>query len=166
MTTDTLPAITGAEFRAMREYLGLSLAWMARHVMCDQRRLLRMEMDQEDIPSKFASQIDDLYEETAEITRQLTAKYKLMVDGRSAGDTILPVYRSDDEYRADRKRKIDHGARFTAQWHRMVAQRVADVVPGVVLAYREPAVRKPKPWEKDRDGSVHAGSQAGARHAG
>jgi hypothetical protein len=143
-----LPDMTAAELRCSREYLGLTQGWMARYLMCDNRRLLRMEMGQEDIPERFVTKVDGLYESTAEVVKDLVSKYRAMVDGRSEGEAELAIYRSDDSYRADRKRKVDYGGKFTAQWHRMVAQRVADAVPGVVLVYKDPMPRKPKPWER------------------
>lgn len=149
VTNDT-PAMTGAEMRCTREFLGLSLGWMSKYLMCDNRRLLRMEMDREDIPNRFAGKVDDLYEETAKIVDDLADKYRAMVEGRESGEAKLAVYRNDEEYVRDAKRKIDPAGKFHAYWHRMVAQRVAESVPGVILVYREPAVRKPKPWERDK----------------
>ena len=148
--TETLPAITGAEFRSMREYLGLSQGWMARYLMCDGRRLSRMENGGEDIPNRFAGRLDDVYEETAQVVSVLVAKYQDLLKTRSSGEATLSVYRTDEEYRSDPKRKLDNGGKFSASWHRMVAQRVADAVPGVVLVYKEAILRKPRPWENGK----------------
>ena len=144
-----LPDMTGAELRCSREHLGLTQGWMARYLMCDNRRLLRMEMGQEDIPEKFVRRVDELYEETNKVVAELVSKYNEMVTGRGDAEAEFAVYRNDDSYWGDRKRKVDYGGKFTAAWHRMVAQRVADAVPGVVLVYKDPVVRKPKPWERD-----------------
>jgi hypothetical protein len=148
--TEKLPSMTGAELRCSREFLGLTQGWMARYLMCDSRRLLRMENEQEDIPEKFVEAVDALYEETNTCVRALISKYRAMTEGRNAGEAEFVIYRHDDTYQRDRKRKVDYRGKFTAQWHRMVAQRVADAVPGVVLVYKEPVIRKPKPWERDK----------------
>jgi hypothetical protein len=147
--TDVTPVMTGAEMKSAREFLGLSLAWMSRYLMCDQRRLLRMEMDKEPIPNRLAGKLDDLYEATGQIVADLISKYQALTEERASGEALFQVYRNDDEYQRDSKRKVDHHNHYNALWYRMVAQRVADAVPGVVLVSREAPVRhKPPKWEQ------------------
>jgi hypothetical protein len=147
--TEEVPPMTGAEMKASREFMGLSLAWMSRYLMCDQRRLLRMEMGKEPIPNRLAGKFDDLYEATGQVVADLIHKYSALIEERASGEATLPVYRNDDEYQRDGKRKVDPTGQYGALWYRMVAQRVADAVPGVVLVYREPTGRhKPPKWEQ------------------
>jgi ribosome-binding protein aMBF1 (putative translation factor) len=141
-----LPVMTGAELKSAREYLGLSWSWLAEYLACDQRRLQRMELDQELVPSAIAGAVDDLYEETADQVRRLTEKYR---DKVNKGEQVtLTTYRTDTEY----QRALKH-ARFQARWHRMVAQRVADALPGLVLVYGEQHRVNRRPWERQREPS-------------
>jgi hypothetical protein len=144
--TETLPPMTGAELKCTREYLGLSTSWLAEHLACDERRLQRMELDQEEINNAIASAVDDLYEETADTVRRLTDKYRAMREHRGVDAVEFPVYRNDSEYYRAHKH-----ARFPVRWHRQVAARVADRLPGLVLSYSEPyRVNKP-PWKRENE---------------
>jgi len=139
--------MTGAELKCTREYLGLSTSWLAEHLACDERRLQRMELDQEEVNTAIAGAVDDLYEETADTVRRLTDKYRELMEHHPEG-VKFPVYRSDGEY----YRALKH-ARFPVRWHRQVAARVVDKLPGLVLSYAEPyRVNKP-PWKRDRQAS-------------
>lgn len=141
--TQTLPPMTGAELKCTREYLGLSTSWLAEFLSCDERRLQRMELDQEEINNSIASAVDDLYEETADTVRRLTDKYSAQLKHKEDGNVEFPVYRSDSEYNRAHKH-----ARFPVRWHRQVAARVAEAVPGLMLSYAEPyRVNKP-PWKR------------------
>ena len=139
-----LPVMTGAELKAAREYLGLSWSWTAEYLQCDERRLQRMEVDQEVVPAAIAGAIDDLYEETADYVRRMIDKYRSQVEARGDGVTFA-TYRSDTEYQKANK----HG-RFQARWHRMAAQRIVDAVPGVILVYEEPHRVNRRPWLGDK----------------
>jgi hypothetical protein len=141
-----LPVMTGAELKALREYLGLSWSWLAEYLQCDERRLQRMEVDQELVPNAIAGAVEDLYDETDDFVRRMVDKYREKV--KAHGDGVeFPTYRSDGEYLRANK----HG-RFQARWHRMVAQRVADAVPGVVLVYQTRHRVNRRPWEGDGGG--------------
>jgi hypothetical protein len=142
-------AISGAEFKCMREFLGLDLGWMARDMLADKRRLLRMEKDEEDVPERYEDHLDAIYDETKRIVDTLIEKYRDLIATRKSGEAEFIVYRSDDDYWRDSKRTVDNGGRFHAEWHRRIAQRVSDAVPGVRPVYRNVPPRKPKPWELD-----------------
>jgi hypothetical protein len=135
--------MTGAELKCTREYLGLSTSWLAEHLVCDERRLQRMELDQEEINTAIAGAVDDLYEETADAVRRLVDKYRALMEHRGDEEVRLPVYRSDAEY----NRSFKH-ARFPVRWHRQVAARVAEALPGLVLAYEYPYRVNTPPWKR------------------
>lgn len=137
-----LPVMTGAELKALREYLGLSWSWLAEYLQCDERRLQRMELDQELVPNAIAGAVEDLYDETSDFVDRMVDKYRQKVEAHGDG-VEFPTYRTDGEYQRANK----HG-RFQARWHRMVAQRVADAVPGVVLVYQEPGRVNRRPWDR------------------
>jgi hypothetical protein len=132
--------MSGPELKSMREYLGLTTTWLAAFVSIGERRIQRMEVGQEEIiPDEIAGPLDDIYEETNEMVDRLVGKYKRLLETR---DTVeFPVYRDDGEYR-----RANPAARYPARWHRMVARRLADAAPGVVLVYKEPYRVDRRPW--------------------
>ena len=73
MATPTLPATTGAEMQVTREFLALSRGRLANHLVLNERRMLRMEAGQEQIPQVIVSTLDDIYEETKDEVQRLTA---------------------------------------------------------------------------------------------
>lgn len=139
------PLMTGAELKAAREYLGLSASWLAEFAVCDERRVQRMELDQELVAESVVNAVEKVFDETDEMVTRLTDKYGLLTKNNPGKTITMPVYRSDAEYLKAHK----HG-RFQARWHRMVAQRVALVVPGLVLAYEKPYRVNQRPWERDK----------------
>jgi hypothetical protein len=155
--------MTGAELKAAREYLGLSLGWMTEYLGMgagdankppNTRRLERMEVGQENVPNAIAGAVEDLLDETDDTVRRMATKYREKV--KAHGDGVeLPTYRSDKEYLRANK----HG-RFQARWHRMMAQRVAEAVPGVVLVYPEGFRVNPRPWDRDSGGRRNQPHQA------
>jgi hypothetical protein len=143
---DEAVPMTGSEMLCTREFLGLTKAWLAEYLAMDERRMRRMELGQEQsMPLKVCNLLDEIYVETEKMVDQLTTKYRLLAKTRE--EIEFPVYRNDVEYR----RAHPH-SRYPASWHRMVAARVADAVPEVILVYKEPyRVDRPR-WEgKDKD---------------
>jgi hypothetical protein len=138
-----VPPMTPAELKCIREFLGLTTSWMAEHVSCDERRLLRMEIGKAPIPDAIADAVDDLYADTAAQVDRLTTKYKAQLDLKE-GPVVMPVYRNDDEYEDAFKH-----ARFPVRWHRLVAMRVADRLPALQLDYAIKVKRKLPPWERE-----------------
>jgi hypothetical protein len=151
----TLPVMTGAELKAMREYLGLSPLWLAGYLARGDdlgkkwrenmaRRIQRMELDQEKIPEELADDMDEIYEQTEKLVATLVANYRPDVEQGTAAP-MLATYRSDEEYWRDRD-----ATEFPARWHRMVAQRVADALPGLALVYQAHYRVNRRPWEEAR----------------
>jgi len=134
--------MTAAELKCTREYLGLSTSWLAEHVACDERRLQRMELGQEETPEPVALAVATLYSETLDVVDRLTQKYKTQLN-LSDDEVTMPVYRSDMEY----ARAVKH-PRFPVRWHRQVAARVADRLPALQLDYSEPYRVNQPPWKR------------------
>jgi hypothetical protein len=127
VATPTLPAMTGAEMQVTREFLALSRGRLANHLVLNERRMLRMEAGQEQIPQVIVSTLDDIYEETKDEVQRLTAEYRRKV--KASGDNVtIRTYRSDKEYWAA-------GGKYPSRWHRMVCGRLLGAVPGLVLVY-------------------------------
>lgn len=124
----------------MREFLGLTTEWLADYAGVNERRLARMEVGREEvIPDPVLDAIEELYEDTEAVVERYIQKYALLMQSREFIE--FPVYRTDAEYHAAHKT-----ARHPARWHRAVARRVADAVPGVVLAYKVPGRVDKRPW--------------------
>lgn len=132
---EELPAMTGAELQATREFLGLSRGWLANKLQINERRIMRMDADQEPIPMAVVSLLDEVAVDTKTLVNDLTAKYRRLV--KSSGDTagvFLRTYRTDEIYAAH-----DPDSVYPSRWHRMVAARVCEAVPGLIMSY----------WDKD-----------------
>lgn len=142
-TAPPIPPITPAELKCLREFLGLSSSWLAEHVHCDERRLQRMEMGQEEIPEAIGLAMDQIYTDTLDAVDRLTEKYRAQLSNKVDGEVVMPVYRNDAEY----ARAFKH-ARFPVRWHRQVAARVADRLPELQLDYSEPYRVNLPPWKR------------------
>lgn len=138
----TLPPMSGAELKCTLEYLGLSTNWLAHKLDIDARRLKRISIGQEAMNDVISRAVDDVYEETADAVQQLVTKYRNLTEA-SDEPVVFPVYRSDIEYE-----RVYKNARFPVLWHRHVAVRVIEQVPGVELAYAEPYRTNTPPWER------------------
>lgn len=124
-----LPAMTAAEMQVTREYLGLSTSWLANHLVLNERRMLRMEAGTEDVPQVIVSTLDDIYEETNELVKTMTAEYRRRVKASDGNNVFAETYRTDKDY-------VDAGGKYTSRWHRMLMARVANAVPGLVIVYK------------------------------
>lgn len=120
------PAMTAAEMRCTREILGLSVGWMSRHLVIDDRRLRRMEAGTEQITPALITFLDDLYEYTKTLVEDMSAVYRRQVKSSGGGIVALKTYRTDADYHQT-------GGMYPARWHRQMCARVALAVPGLVL---------------------------------
>lgn len=115
--------MTAAELQATREYLGLTVRWLAEKLVVEERRLMRMEEGQEEIPMFLVSYLDDVYEETKDLVEEMVAQYRREVKSSGGGVVALKTYRVESDY----------SGKYSARWHRQVCARVAAAVPGLVL---------------------------------
>lgn len=130
MTLPVVAAMTGAELRTVREFLGLSTNWLAQYLEVGERKIMRWEAAEVPIPDGVAAQVDDLYEEAATIVSRLVGKYRALVKANDGNDVEILTYRTDEDYWA-----VIGDAKFPARWHRMLCARVAEQVPGLVVVY-------------------------------
>ena len=124
-----IPAMTGAELQATKEFLGLTTGWLAHRLVIDDRRIRRMEASRENIPTVIIGFLDDLYEDTKNQVDVWSSEYRRKVKA-AEGTVTLKTYRTDETYKAA-------GGQYPAKWHRMCAARVAAAVPGLILTHEE-----------------------------
>lgn len=125
--------MTPAEFRVVREYLGLTGEWLAAHLGVQPRSVRRWEAGTVPIPDGVREEIETLEERTAEVVERSVAR---LLD---VPDPVVVTYRSDDHYAAAEP----EAGGWPASWHRAVVARVAQEVPGLAIEYR------PDPLEGD-----------------
>lgn len=140
--------MTGAEMKCIREFLGLTVAWVAGYAALpgkpplDKRRLTRMELGQERVPPFLDLAVNQLFTGAQETVDKLVVEYGKKLDGEDPV-VVMPVYRDDDEY---------HWAvpktRLPALWHRMIAARVAGRLPALQLDYAIQYEQAVPPWER------------------
>lgn len=118
-----LPVMTSAEFRCLRELLGLTTAWLAARLGVAERTVQRWDHGHAPIPLGVAETIESLRDEA---DRQLDA----LIEGMTAA-TPLVTFRTDEDAEAA-------GEVWPASWHRALCGRAADEVPGLRLIYWVP----------------------------
>jgi hypothetical protein len=99
--------MTPAEFRCMREYLGLPLNWVASNLGVTERTVNRWENGVTPIPDHASADLAHLVEYTGRCVE------KIMRTRKQHGQLITTT---DDDMVVDG---------FPASWHRMVCARVA-----------------------------------------
>lgn len=71
---DGTPAMTPAEFRATREYLGLSLAWIADMAQVNVRNVRKWDQGQNPVPEGIGQALDKIARETAQYVEKVAAR--------------------------------------------------------------------------------------------
>lgn len=129
---DTMSA---AEFKARREALGLSVPWLSKRLRVDERTIRSWESGKYTVPDgvrdtllRFKDNADTLVEE---ILAELDA---------GAEHPIVQTLRAEDDYQWADDRNVDSPGRvvsevYPSSWHRAVAVRVAERVPGARIVY-------------------------------
>lgn len=124
-TTDQV-AGSGATLRTTREYLGLPVRWLARHLDVRERTVARWEDDRAPVPAFVLDALDELVRRTELVEDDL--------DDAHSGDAVLWTYRTDADYRAD-----DPDSTWPASWHRAITARLAhDRYRDAAIRYRRP----------------------------
>jgi Domain of unknown function (DUF1870) len=113
-----------AEFRVVREFLGLTGDWLARHLGVNPRTVRSWEQGRDPIPDGVRMAIEDLEHRTGQFIGSVIDK---LMD---TPDPAVITYRNDDDYRADHP-----DVPFPASWHRAVVARIAQEVPGLSIMY-------------------------------
>lgn len=119
--------MTDAEFRVVREFLGLTGDWLAAHLGVSGRTVRHWEQGKYPIPDGVRLELEDLERRTAEFIDQIIPQ---LLDMPEPG---VITYRSDEEYHAAHPE-----VPFPAAWHRAVVARIAQEVPGLAIAYAAP----------------------------
>lgn len=123
------PGMTDAEFKVIREYLGLTGDWIAAHVGVDPRTVRRWEQGIRPIPDMARLAIEQLAQDTSKSTNSLIEEL------RDLPEPAILTYRGDEDYQAHHPESP-----FSASWHRAVIARVAQEVPALSIVFRGPPV--------------------------
>lgn len=116
--------MTPAEFKVVREFLGLTGDWLAAHLGVSPRTVRHWERGKYAIPDGVRLAIENLEHDTGEFIGG--AAEKLM----DLPDPGVITYRDDAEYHAAHPESP-----FPASWHRAVVARIAQEVPGLSIAF-------------------------------
>lgn len=116
--------MTPAEFKVIREFLGLTGDWLAAHLDVSPRTVRHWEQGKYAIPDGVRLAIEDLERRTGEFVGGISEKLMDLPDPGAI------TYRDDAEYKA-----ADPAAEFPASWHRAVVARVAQEVPGLAIIF-------------------------------
>lgn len=122
--------MTDAEFRVVREYLGLTGDWLAGHLGVSSRTIRHWEQGKYAIPDGIRLEIEDLERRTGEFVSGLIEKIM------DIPDPVVITYRDDAQYHA-----AHPDIPFPASWHRAVVARIAQEVPALSIAYADAADR-------------------------
>jgi len=116
--------MTNAQFRTIREFLGLTGDWTATHLGVSPRTVRHWESGRHPVPADVTLAMGILEARTALFVSEHVEELN------SLPDPVMHVYRNDAEYHA-----ACRASAFPASWHRAVAARVALGVPGLRIEY-------------------------------
>lgn len=120
--------MTDAEFRVVREYLGLTPEWLAGHLGVSPRTVRHWEQGKYAVPDGVRLAMEDLERRTAAF---VTGCVEQLLDLPAPG---VVTYRTDAEYHAAHPE-----VPYPAAWHRAAVARIAQEVPALAIAYGTPA---------------------------
>ncbi|MFJ6239765.1 helix-turn-helix domain-containing protein [Streptomyces griseus] len=116
--------MTDAEFRVIRDWLGLTGDWLAAHLNVSPRTVRHWEQGKYVIPDGVRLELENLEAQTGEFVGNAVAA---LLDVPEPG---VLTYRTDAEYHA-----VHPEVPFPASWHRAAVARIAQEVPGLAIAY-------------------------------
>lgn len=134
--------MTPAEFKVVREFLGLSCDWLAAYLNVSPRTVRHWEQGKYHIPDGVRLAVEELEQRTATV---VSGTVDRIMD---VPDPVVVTYRTDADYHAAHP---DND--FPASWHRAVVARVAQEVPALSIVFADDAATTPVP----------AGSRKGRR---
>lgn len=105
----------------VREHLGLTTVWIAKRLGVSERTVRRWDHGHSPIPDGVRVQMEAWEADTAAAVSTYVASVQEM------RDSAIVVARDEDE--------VPHG--WPARWQRHVVARVAQHVPGLLVAYRD-----------------------------
>lgn len=115
--------MSDAEFRCLRDWLGLTVAWLADHLGVAERSIHRWEAGQP-VPPGVAAEVLRLSEVTYQVFDGLVD------DLLDMPDPAIITYRTDADYLRHHP-EMD----WPASWHRALCARLADEIPGLRIGY-------------------------------
>lgn len=116
--------MSAAEFRCLREWLGLTTLWVADHLDVAERTVHRWEAGASRVPAGVSDEMLRLSEVTYDV---LNGAVDQLMDAPEPG---IITYRTDEDYRAHHPEQD-----WPASWHRALCARIADEVPGLRISY-------------------------------
>lgn len=127
--------MTAAEFRVVREFLGLTGDWLAAYLDVTDRTVRHWEQGKYPIPDGVRLQIEELEQTTADHVGAI-------VDGL-AGRTepAVHTFRADDDLYGHHPE-----TGFPSSWHRAVIARVAQEVNALSIRFAEPVPAPPRAY--------------------
>ena len=134
--------MTAIEFKAIREWLAVSGDWLARHLDVDPRTVRNWEQGRYPIPDGVRLEVEALEAVTAQT---VTANIEAL---QIARDPAVVTYRSDEEF----WNAVPDEPRWPASWHRRVAVRIAQKVPGLVIVEPSDRFRRDHQQSTEKDG--------------
>lgn len=126
--------MTPAEFKVVREFLGLTGEWLAQYLGVSARTVRHWEQGKYPIPDGVRLAIERIEAETGRFVGVIVEE---LMDLPDPG---VITYRNDQEYHAAHPE-----VPFPASWHRAVIARVAQEVPGLAITYADAAKGTPDP---------------------
>lgn len=116
--------MSAAEFRCLRDWLGLTAQWLADHLEVSPRSVQRWDDGSSPVPAGVADELLRLSEVTYDVLDGLVEK---LLDATDPG---VITYRSDADYHRHHP-EVD----WPASWHRALCARLADEVPGLRIEF-------------------------------
>ncbi len=124
MKNHTEDQMTGAEFRCLREQLGLTVAWVFDYLGVGEATVNRWQDGKMNIAPGV---VEDMLELEAIAAKAVDAAVAELKD---QDEPVLQVPRTDDALHAHHP--DDH---YPASWHRAIASRVRERVPALRVEY-------------------------------
>lgn len=129
-TEDPHPAkrMTAATFRAMREYLGLSGAWLADQLKVSPRTVRKWDQGEAPIPAGVADEMQRL----ATMTREFVDREadRLRTHPETMGPFEIPRHRDDIA-------QMTPATDLPIDWWRAVGARLMEEIPGLWLDWMD-----------------------------
>ena len=118
--------MTPAEFQMVREFLGLSGPWLAKHLNVSYKTIQHWQTGKYAIPDGVRLEMEDL---EARTVAYVGAVVEQLMD---APDPVAVTFRTDEDYQT-----ADPSTPFPASWHRMVIARAAQEVTALSVVYAD-----------------------------
>lgn len=127
--------LTAAEFKTLREHLGIPGEWLARRFGVSDRSVRHWDSGKYPVPERISRWMVWL----AEATEATVAGIAERLETSPESERLLVTYRNDAELYArvadDPYRGLYPDDDVPSAWHRRMAARVAERVPGLRLVY-------------------------------